>query len=313
MDADVQPMDPASGQPRTLTGVGVGPGDPELLTLKAVRVLNDADVILVPRTERSGPTAGRAQDVIRAACPDVADRIHGVRFAMREPGEEPGDCESDAAGASAAGVPAVVPAQQPTRLAARDAAAADALRWYDEGARHVVLATIGDPSVYSTFSYVAARVARACPDVQIDVVPGITAMQAMAAASGQALCEGDETLTLVPATASSGQLDAALAGAATVVIYKSGRHLPQVRALIEQRGRLLGTRLGTDLGLSDQQVRFLADIDPASPTPYFSTLLCPAPGREPLGADDVDGVVGVVGVGGVDAVDDTVAVQGPQR
>jgi len=95
----------------------------------------------------------------------------------------------------------------------------DALR--DKGS--VAFATIGDPNVYSTFTYLADAVRGRLPDVEIATVPGITAMQDLAARSGTVLCEGTESLALLPLTAGIAAFDEALTHFDSVVAYKGGR------------------------------------------------------------------------------------------
>ncbi|MBK7721129.1 MAG: precorrin-2 C(20)-methyltransferase [Austwickia sp.] len=244
-------------------GVGLGPGDPELVTVKAVRVLSRADVILVPQTERAGADLGRAERLVRDLRPDAAGVLERVDFAMRQ---------------SPAG--AVEPADSRTRQSARDQAAARVAARFDTGARLIAMATIGDPSVFSTFSYLAEAVRRDRPAVRVEVVPGITAMQALAAAAGVPLVIGDETLTLVPATAGTAALERALAlPDCSVVAYKGGRQLPMMRDLLARYGRLPGALLGTDIGGADQRLSALADLDPDAKAPYFTTLLSPAVSR----------------------------------
>ena len=217
----------------------------------------------------AGGDAGRAERIILAACPGVAGRVRRVLFAMRE--------ARDVAAAGRGDAADPIPAGDGTRSAARAAAADTALACYDAGARTVVMATIGDPSVYSTFSYLASRIRARRPDVLVEVVPGITAMQAMAAAAVVPLVEGDETLTLVPATAGLDVLEAALrVTAGTVVAYKGGRQLPRVRAAVERADRLSGAWLGTDVGLPTQRLEPLAATAADEPAPYFSTLIVPA-------------------------------------
>lgn len=248
-------MDTAARLP-ALVGVGVGPGDPELVTRKAVAVFDRADVILVPSTEASGDDAGRAEQVVLAACPEAAGKLRRVPFSM----------------AQRRGVGT-------KRRQSWEASAQAAVDAFQAGAATVAFATVGDPSVYSTFSYLAAQVQAVVPDVDVSVVPGITAMQALAAASLTPLVEGRESLTLVPATAGLAAVGAALEHADTVVAYKGGRQLPDLLALVHDRG--LDGVLGVNVGLPGQTITPLSEVQAAS-APYFSTVLV-APRRTNTG------------------------------
>jgi precorrin-2/cobalt-factor-2 C20-methyltransferase len=235
-----------------LVGVGVGPGDPELLTVKAVRVLQTADVVLVPVLDTDTDETGRAEASVRAHLADDG-RVRRVRFAL-----------NDRAGLSHA------------RTDSWDAAAEAVVECWDAGARTVAFATLGDPSVYSTFSYLAQTVAVLRPDAQVDVVPGITAMQELAARSGTPLCEGTETLALFPMTAGLDRFAEALDAFDTVVAYKGGRQLPQVLEVVARAGRLDGAAYGAALGLPDECVRPARELaDTAAGAPYLSTLVVP--------------------------------------
>jgi len=231
---------------RTLVGVGVGPGDPELVTVKAVRVLDAADVVFVPVLAADEP--GRAEASVRAHIRH--DRVRRAVFAMREP------------------------VLTPQREAAWDAAAAAVAEAYAEGASTVAFATIGDPNVYSTFTYLAHTVRERVADVRVQTIPGITAMQDLAARSGTVLCEGSETLALFPMTAGIERFRAALAAFDTVVAYKGGRRLPEVLSVVREAGRLDGAVHGASLGLPDEDIRAAAEV--SAPAPYLSTLLVPA-------------------------------------
>lgn len=235
--------------PRRLVGVGVGPGDPELITVKAVATLARADVILVPTTERRSAGAGRAEEVVTAAVPGAADRLRRVPFSM-----------ADRSGVT------------PRRRAAWEASADAALAAFTEGASLVCFATVGDPSVYSTFSYLADHVTDAIRDVEVEVIPGIMALQALAAASRTPLVEGTEVLALVPVTAGLETFEGALDVADTVVAYKAGRHLPDVLDALERHGRLAHTVVGTDIGLPEENI-VAAERADRSRAPYFSTVL----------------------------------------
>ncbi|MEU6461737.1 precorrin-2 C(20)-methyltransferase [Streptomyces sp. NPDC046976] len=228
-----------------LIGVGVGPGDPELVTVKGVNALRAADVVVVPVMD-SGER-GRAEATVAHYV--SAEKIVRVVFALNE--------RSDRA----------------RREAAWDAAGA---RVVELLGRHgsVAFATIGDPNVYSTFTYLAQTIAELVPGVVVETVPGITAMQDLAARSGAVLTEGTEPLTLVPVTAGAAVLEEALAGPGTVVAYKFGRQAAEVAGALARAGRLGDAVWGSALGLPEESVRPAAELD-GSPLPYLSTLIAP--------------------------------------
>ena len=188
-----------TGSRQLLVGVGVGPGDPELVTVKAVRMLREAGLVLVPVTDEVA--AGRAETTVLAHLdPDAGHRVRRIGFTM-----------GDRSGVT------------PRRAAAWDAAAAAVVEAFDAGAAVVAFATIGDPNVYSTFSYLAQTVRASRPEVVVETIPGITAMQDLAARAGIPLCEGSESLALVPITGGLGAYRTALRAVDTVVAYKGGR------------------------------------------------------------------------------------------
>ncbi|WP_052668015.1 precorrin-2 C(20)-methyltransferase [Nitriliruptor alkaliphilus] len=231
----------------TLIGVGVGPGDPSLLTIAGRDALLAADAIVVPVAEVSTDgQPGYAERVVRAHVPH-ATAITRVPFALEDP-------ERRASWVAAA-----------ERIVA--ALGTDGT---------VAFATIGDPNVYSTFSQLVREVRALAPEVQIRTVPGITAMQDLASRSGTVLLEHDERLTLLPITAGTEHVAAALADSDTVVLYKGGRRLPEVRRVIAEAGRLGDAVFGARLGLPDETV---ADAVPDAPAPYLSTVLI-VPDRE---------------------------------
>ncbi|WP_349261981.1 precorrin-2 C(20)-methyltransferase [Actinocrinis sp.] len=244
-----------------MTGVGVGPGDPELLTLKAMRVLREADVVFAPTTALDKPS--RAERVVREA---VGVEVRRLFFAL-----------DDTGGLTEA------------RTTAWDEAARIVLELFTSGARRVAFATLGDPNVYSTFAYLARTVADREPRVAVETVPGITAMQDLAARVVLPLAEGGEPLTLLPAVAPDVRraLDAvraALSGPGTVVVYKGGRRLDELVDAVERAGRADTAVLGTDLGLPTEWIGPLTSHPPGSAAPYFTTLIAPPPRGQRGGA-----------------------------
>lgn len=237
-----------------LTGVGVGPGDPELLTVKGVNALRGAGAVVVPVMEDGG--TGRAEATVLHYVEKA--KVVRVVFALNERSDSARrEAAWDAAGARVAGL-----------LAAHGS---------------VAFATIGDPNVYSTFGYLAQTVRESVPDVEVTTVPGVTAMQDLAARSGAVLTEGTEPLTLVPVTAGIGVLREALRGPGTVVAYKFGRLAAEVEAVLEETGRTEGAVWGSSLGLPGESIRHADHVavgggEPGrgARLPYLSTLIAPA-------------------------------------
>jgi precorrin-2/cobalt-factor-2 C20-methyltransferase len=232
------------GRSARLIGVGVGPGDPELVTLKGVNALRDADHVFVPVADTG--EIGRAEATVIAHID--ATRVTRLAFALTDDADRNGGAW-DAAGAAVA-----------QAIADGDTA---------------VFATIGDPNIYSTFTYLAQTVRALLPDVIVETVPGITAMQDLAARSGTVLVEGQERLALLPFTAGEQALADALDSFDTVVCYKGGRAMSAVLDVVRNAGRLEGAVYGARLGLEGEQIAPAADRDDA-PAPYLSTLIVPA-------------------------------------
>ena len=235
---------------RTLIGVGVGPGDPELVTLKALRILGEADVVFAPSTDPD--RLSRAEEIAAEAAHVAVRRLV---FALDDRG---GVTER--------------------RATAWDEAARAVLQAFDGGAARVAFVTLGDPNVYSTFGYLAQTVTALDASVRIETVAGVTAMQDLAARAAIRLAEGREALTLVPATAGLAEVESALEAGGTVVVYKGGRSMRELAALVEARGRAENAVLGSELGLPEERIMPLARWDEERAS-YFTTLIIPAARR----------------------------------
>jgi len=218
--------------------VGTGPGDPELLTLKAVRVLGAADVIAYPQ---------------KAGEPSMSFRIaetHVNPEAMHLPVDIPMEVER-------------APAQ-----AAYDALASAIGDHLDAG-RDVAYLCEGDPLFYGSAMYVLARLSNRA---DVEVIPGITSLTATAAAIARPLAARNEILKVLPAPLPDTELRRELEGAEAVAIIKVGRHFDRVRRLLEETGCADTAMIIEHATGPKQRITRLRDFGDARP--YFATILC---------------------------------------
>jgi precorrin-2 C20-methyltransferase / precorrin-3B C17-methyltransferase len=264
----------------TLTGVGVGPGDPDLLTVRATRLITAADVVAY-HCARHGTSIARA-----AAEPYLrAGQVEEVlRYPVTTEGtEHPGGY---------AGALADFYQEATQRLAA-----------HLEAGRDVVVLCEGDPAFYGSYQHLHTRLSGRFP---ASIVPGVSSVSAAAAAVGVPLVQHDETLTVLPGTLADEELRARLAAADAVAVLKLGRTFDRVRAALDDTGLLPRARYVERAGTSAQRVEPLAEVDPAG-VPYMSLVLVPgrgqrarrsrADGADGSPAESAGGRVTVVGLG----------------
>jgi precorrin-2/cobalt-factor-2 C20-methyltransferase len=228
-----------------LFGIGVGPSAPDLITRRAVDVLEQADRVFVAST--AADAIARAEAIVRVAAPSVSvDRI---------PLPISSDVDSYARGL--------------------DTAAGVLLEVLDRG-QVAAYITLGDPNMFSSFPALARRVAGRRPEVPITTVPGIMSFQELAARTGTVLAEGVERVELVTLSEDFAALEAALEKAdCTVVLYKGGRHLPEVAGRLADRKRLDGAVIGELMGLPGGRSGPVADVADR-PASYLATVVVPA-------------------------------------
>ncbi len=227
-----------------LIGVGVGPGSPDLLTIRALRRLREADAIFAPTMAAN--VQGRAESIVLQA--DSGLVIRRLVFAI---------IRDEAARAEA------------HRAAAQAVHAELAL------GRSVAFITLGDPNVYSTFHHLVRHVRQLDPEVDVETVPGIMAFQALASEASVLVTDDVETLRIV--TGVNGVDDIAVAlddPSATVVVYKGGRHVKAIVDLLQCRDRLAGAVFGELLGLEGSVIAPLTDVS-AESVAYLSTIIVP--------------------------------------
>ena len=228
-----------------LIGVGVGPSAPDLITQRAVRILEGADRVFAAST---APDAiSRAETIVRSAAPGVAvDRLPFVAT------------------------------ESPEVLDASFARAVDELVAVLDRGEIAAFITLGDPNVYSIFSELARRVRTSRPGVPVATVPGIMAFQELAAATATVLAEGDEHIDVGTMGDDSTSFARALDDpGVTVVVYKGGRRLPEVAARLRDRERIEGAVVGELMGLPGGRNGPVADVA-ERPASYLATVIVPA-------------------------------------
>lgn len=198
-------------QPGHFYAVGVGPGSPDLITLRAAALIESADTVIVPRSELAGESLALVtiRDLIDAQ--EVIEHI----YPMKRDAAKTRACWAEVA----------------TEVAARTGAG-----------RSVVQVTIGDPMIYSTSAYLLESLAELLPPEQIHVVPGISAFQATASLLGEPLTLQEDRLCMMPATDMQA-VEQALDCCETLVLYKVGPRLRPLGALLEKHRLLDGARL----------------------------------------------------------------------
>lgn len=227
----------------TLWGIGVGPGDPELMTLKAVRRLQAAPVVAFP--------AGRGGQ------PGIAERIiaevlqpHQTRLALHFPYVQDGA----------------------TLTAAWQQAAQQVWTHLRHG-QDVVFATEGDASFYSTFTYLAQTLTEQHPEVTIHTVPGICSPLAAAAVLGQPLTILTQRLTVLPALYAIADLETALDHHDVVVLLKVASVYPSVWSILQRRSLLAKSCVVVKATQPDQRIYRDLTQRPDLELPYFSLLM----------------------------------------
>lgn len=258
-----------------LYGVGVGPGDPELVTVKTARLIGEADVVAY-HSARHGRSIAR-----RIAAPYLREGQ------IEEPLVYPVTTETTGHPGGYQGALDDFYADCAARLAAH----------LDAG-RTVVVLSEGDPLFYGSYMHLHKRLA---PHYPTEVVPGVTSLSAASAAAGRPLVERDEVLTVLPGTLPADELAERLRTTDAAAVLKLGRTFPKVRQAFEDAGRL-GDAVYVERASADaERVLPLAEVEPAD-VPYMSLALLTSPADASFTAPaparpEAEGSVAVVGLG----------------
>lgn len=258
----------SSTTPGKLWGVGLGPGDPELVTMKAARVIGEADVIAF-HSARHGKSISRG--IAAAYTREGQLEEHLIYPVTTETVDHPGGYQ---------GAIDEFYEQAAERLAEHLAAG-----------RTVALLAAGDPLFYSSYMHMHRRL---CDRFDTEIIPGITAVSAASAAIATPLCEGDEVLTVLPGTMPTEELTRRLADCDAAAIMKLGRTYPSVRQALTDSGRLDDAHYVERASSANQRVLSAGDVDDAD-VPYFSIVVVPGKGNTETPTRT--GEVAVVGLG----------------
>jgi precorrin-2/cobalt-factor-2 C20-methyltransferase len=254
VDAGHRDAAPVAAVTGTLYGVGLGPGDPDLVTLKAARCIAAAPVV---------------------AYFAKAGRLGNAR-AIVAPHLRPGTEELALAYPVTTEIPLDDPAYAET-LAAFYATAAEAIAGHLAVGRDVALLAEGDPLFYGSFMHMLVRLR---PRFPVAVIPGVTGMSGCWSAAGLPITWGDDVLTVLPGTLAEADLAARLAATDAAVVMKIGRNLPKVRRALAAAGLLDRAVLAERGTMAGERIRPLAEVGD-EPVPYFSLVLVAGEGRRP--------------------------------
>ena len=233
-----------------LTGIGVGPGDPDLLTVKAVKAIQDADMIMCPASAEDRPSIAlsvvdtlidksKNQEIVKLIFPMTKDK-------------------------------AILEAhwKENSRIMAEKVLSG----------KNVVYLTVGDPYLYSTWIYMHREISKKHPEMKITVIPGIVSMFTFASKVGISIAEGAEKVSIIPSCYDLSSVKEIAKNSEVLVFLKDGRYFDQVIELVSESGFPEDSifAIGQDLGTDKEIIRKLrlGDVnDDTLTTKYFSILV----------------------------------------
>jgi len=225
-----------------LYGIGVGPGDPELITLKAAKILGSVDVILAASSTKNDDSL--ALDI---AQPHLAAGVRVIRLGFPMSRDER------------------------TLQNAWEENARLVLEELRQG-RDAAFLTLGDPLLYSTFAYLLRTLRGLAPEQPVTIVPGITSFQAVASATGTVLAEGSQNLLVLPGIRDAGDLRKSLEGADNAVILKAYTNFSAIREELRTFPSPTHCVFASRMGMKEQFITRSLDEAPDNPT-YLSLML----------------------------------------
>ena len=230
----------------TLYGIGVGPGSPDLLTVRAVDILRRVDVVLAASSSRNDYSVA-----LSIASPHLPQgvRVEQLDFPMTR--------------------------DQDTLKAAWEENADKVAAFLRDG-KDAAFLTLGDPLIYSTFGYLLRTMRAKYPDLPVEVVPGITSYQAAAARTATILCEGEENLLLMAGINGQQRLEEDLVRADNAVILKAYRNIHKIKGALSCTGKAKDVLFLSRVGLDGEVLADGLEQIPENPH-YLSLILATAP------------------------------------
>ena len=222
-------------------GIGVGPGDPELLTMKAIRTMGNVDALIAPRTEKKEGSV--ALSIAKPYLKEDVEIVYQVFPMVRNFSDSPEAWERNK----------------------------DEIMGLLDSGKNVAFLTLGDPMFYSTYIYIYNLLRQ--EDIDIETIPGIPAFAAIGSELGYPIVEGDDILSVIPATADPEKIDKALAASDNVVLMKVYRNFGSIVDLLERNGMEEQAVLVSRCGLPDEKRMTDLSAHRDDGLNYLSTIL----------------------------------------
>lgn len=221
-----------------LNVIGIGPGDPELLTLKAVRVIRESEVICVPKGRQEGSSL--ALSIVEKAVDLGGKEVVEAHFPMKKTRKSAKIKETSAF-------------HEDDELDAKWSKTADDILNRLRKGTDVAFLTLGDPTIYSTFYYLYDRLLEVKPDLNIEVIPGVSSINASAARAGISLGLGNEKIAVLPANYMD-NLRSTLEVFDTVVLMKVNKVLDEVVGLLSEMNLVENAVCVSRAGMDDEEI-----------------------------------------------------------
>jgi precorrin-2/cobalt-factor-2 C20-methyltransferase len=233
-----------------LYGIGIGPGDPKLLTLKAKEIIDQVDIIFCPKGDEEGTSLARS---IIEKTTSIPKEFVEITFPMTRNEKV-----------------LKVYWQKAARRISKEIAKG----------KNGAFVTLGDPFIYSTYIYLLRMLRQDFPDIEVETIPGISAFNAAAARAQVPLLQADETMAILPVRRDLRGLREALQSFDTVVLMKVGSKLDQVMALLIELDLLKHSVLVSHLGQpGEKMIHDLSSLDKVQREGYLSVIIVKNPGK----------------------------------